>query len=180
MKIYTRKGDEGQTSLLGGTRVPKHHLRIEAYGAVDELNVAIGALADHLSILAYHPLVRQIQHNLFVLGSQLANDPENSQFVLPELPEDAVQQLEDSIDEMNDWLTPLKNFVLPGGCPANSAAHLARTVCRRAERNVTALAESGAVEPQILAYLNRLSDWLFMLARRASQLTGAEEIIWKP
>lgn len=179
MKIYTKKGDQGQTSLLGGTRVDKNDLRIEAYGTVDELNAYLGHLGDMEACRAVLPLIRDIQHNLFVIGSHLANDPEHSQFVLPPLPDTAIAQLEADIDQRETELEPLKNFVLPGGHPGNSMAHIARCVCRRAERRIVALNHETTLPSDILSYLNRLSDWLFVLSRFISKETGALEVLWK-
>ncbi len=180
MKIYTKKGDTGKTSLLGGTRVPKYDLRIEAYGTVDELNSFLGLLHDQpLLQPAYGALIQQIQSHLFTIGSILANDPEKSKFKLPSITEAAVKQLEDSMDEMEAQLPALKTFILPGGHPANSTAHMARSICRRAERRVVELHDHSPLDPVISAYLNRLSDWCFMLARMASQLAGTEEVPWK-
>lgn len=180
MKVYTKKGDTGQTSLLGGTRVPKHHLRIEAYGTVDELNSWMGMLKDQPVAAPYAQLIKQIQDNLFTLGSHLAADPEANRMVLPELLPADVEQLEISIDEMEETLPTLQNFVLPGGHPANSAAHVARCVCRRAERLTVQLDEAWPVEPILLQYLNRLSDWLFVFSRELTRLAGAEEVAWSP
>lgn len=179
MKIYTKKGDQGKTSLLGGSRVPKYHLRIEAYGTVDELNSLMGLIGDQEVNNSFLPLIRSVQHELFTLGSQLANDPEHSHFKLPDISEDAISSLESSIDKMNEELPPLKNFILPGGHIANSYAHMARSVCRRAERRVVELNETEPIPADILAYLNRLSDWLFVLARYISFKTKSSEIIWK-
>ncbi|MDX1905721.1 MAG: cob(I)yrinic acid a,c-diamide adenosyltransferase [Bacteroidia bacterium] len=178
MKIYTKKGDTGDTGLLGGTRVPKYHLRIEAYGTIDELNACLGMLADHEVALDHITLIRDIQGNLFVIGSHLANDEAASHFTLPPLPPHATELLEHSIDQMEAELPPLKNFVLPGGHPANSAAHLARCVCRRAERRIVELSQEIAVVPEMIVYLNRLSDWLFVLSRLLSHRAGAREILW--
>ncbi|MBX7243035.1 MAG: cob(I)yrinic acid a,c-diamide adenosyltransferase [Bacteroidia bacterium] len=178
MKIYTKKGDSGETSLIGGTRVPKHHIRIEAYGTTDELNSCLGLLADYPEMEAQRPFIRQIQSTLFSIGSHLAND--SAHFKLPEIEEKSVQALEASIDEMDKVLPPLTNFVLPGGHPANSTAHIARCICRRAERNVVHLNEIVPVSPIILQYLNRLSDWLFTLSRFISLNAGVEEILWQP
>lgn len=178
-KIYTKTGDAGKTSLLGGTRVPKYHMRIEAYGTVDELNAYMGMIGLEKVLTPLFPLIRDVQNKLFTLGSILANDPEKSHFQLPGLAEDDIQKLEFSIDELNEQLDPLKNFVLPGGHPANAWAHMGRTICRRAERRVVELSEHAELDPLILRYLNRLSDWLFMVARYASKQSGAEEVIWK-
>jgi cob(I)alamin adenosyltransferase len=179
MKIYTKKGDGGTTSLLGGTKVPKYDLRIEAYGTVDELNAYLGQLCDQAAVQAHLSLVREVQNKLFVIGSHLANDPD-SKFELPRLNERDVERLERSMDHMDESLPALKNFVLPGGHPANSIAHVCRTICRRAERRSTELHEQSPVDPLILIYLNRLSDWLFMLSRHLSHQAGAAEIIWQP
>lgn len=180
MKIYTKKGDEGKTSLIGGTRVPKHHLRIECYGTVDELNSYLGVISDQEPAKNYRPLIKQIQDLLFTVGSQLASDPGKSKMQLPELRSGDVKQLEDSIDSMDAELPALTNFVLPGGHPANSFAHVARCVCRRAERLVVQLNETEPVDALIMAYLNRLSDWLFAFSRMMSMLSGAQEILWAP
>lgn len=180
MKIYTKKGDEGLTSLYGGSRVPKHHIRIEAYGTVDELNSFLGLLRDQEASLPYRDFIKKIQDTLFTLGSHLASDPSKSGMKLPEIPDERVQDLETSMDEMDGALPALKNFVLPGGHPANSYAHIARCVCRRAERLVVHLNDLQEVEAIVLRYLNRLSDWLFMYARTLSKETGSEEILWKP
>ncbi|RMG19366.1 MAG: cob(I)yrinic acid a,c-diamide adenosyltransferase [Bacteroidetes bacterium] len=179
MKIYTKKGDSGMTSLLGGTRLPKAHLRIEAYGTVDELNAYMGWIHELEVAEAFRPLIRQVQHNLFVVGSILATDPTRSAFKPPALSADCTAALEASIDEMEAHLPPLKNFVLPGGHQANALAHVARCVCRRAERRIVALHAEEAVPEPILPYLNRLSDWLFVLSRRFSQLTQSPEILWE-
>jgi cob(I)alamin adenosyltransferase len=180
MKVYTKKGDDGHTSLIGGTRVPKHHLRIEAYGTVDELNANVGRLADCDAAAPYRAFLREIQDRLFTMGSLLAADPEKNRMELPLLHSTDVDKLEKSIDQMEEGLEPLKNFILPGGHPANSAAHLARCVCRRAERMVVNLSEQTPVDPLALQYLNRLSDWLFVFAREMTRVTGAEEIAWTP
>ncbi|MFK7970217.1 MAG: cob(I)yrinic acid a,c-diamide adenosyltransferase [Bacteroidia bacterium] len=179
MKIYTKKGDSGETGLLGGTRVPKYDLRIEAYGTVDELNSHIGYMSTFPSLNKHIPLLRGIQDRLFTLGSHLANDPSKSAFKLPDFSPEGIEVLETSIDEMEEHLPPLTNFVLPGGHPANAQAHIARCVCRRAERRVVELASNVDVDANIVRYLNRLSDWLFVLARKASSETGSEEIVWK-
>ncbi|MDX2250429.1 MAG: cob(I)yrinic acid a,c-diamide adenosyltransferase [Bacteroidia bacterium] len=178
MKIYTKKGDNGETSLLGGTRVSKAHLRIEAYGTLDELNAWMGMLSDQAPALEFVSQIRAIQNNLFTIGSILANDPEKSVFKLPEIAEADVILLEKSMDKMEEMLPPLKNFVLPGGHSSNSMAHVARTVCRRAERRVVELHAHSPVNPLIISYLNRLSDWLFVLSRFFSSSTQSPEITW--
>jgi cob(I)alamin adenosyltransferase len=180
MKVYTKKGDQGETSLLGGTRVPKHHIRIEAYGTVDELNSWLGVLKDHAVAGPYAAFLKQIQDTLFTLGSHLAADPDANRMTLPEVTEAHVAELEHSIDQMETQLPQLQNFVLPGGHPANSTAHVARCVCRRAERLVVHLSELSAIEPTHLQYLNRLSDWLFVFSREMTRLAGAEEVTWAP
>ncbi len=179
MKIYTKTGDSGQTSLIGGTRVPKHHIRIEAYGTTDELNSYLGLLGEYAETKDFLPLIRNIQDTLFVMGSHLANDAEKSHFSPTAITEAEVQLLETSIDKMDTELPALKNFILSGGCAANATAHIARCVCRRAERCVVHLNEHETVSPIILHYLNRLSDWLFTVARYASYLSKSEEIVWK-
>ncbi|WNJ19518.1 cob(I)yrinic acid a,c-diamide adenosyltransferase [Pontibacter sp. G13] len=180
MKVYTRKGDGGKTSLLGGTRVDKDDLRIEAYGTVDELNSWMGMLADAEVLSDYRTFIQQLQSHLFTIGSHLANDPENSRFELPKIPETIIEEMEASIDDMNTKLPDLKSFVLPGGHPVNAQSHVARCVCRRAERRCVALSRSATVEPLIIQFLNRLSDWLFVLGRHVAVHHGEGEIPWKP
>lgn len=179
MKIYTKKGDSGTTSLIGGTRVPKHHLRIEAYGTVDELNSFLGLLSVQAAAESFRPLIKSIQDNLFTLGSNLAMEA-GGHMQLPELREEDVLVLEESMDAQEKQLPELRNFVLAGGHEANALAHVSRCVCRRAERAVVLLHETEPVSLLILQYLNRLSDWLFVLARTMSHTTGAEEIAWAP
>ncbi len=180
MKIYTRKGDTGETSLIGGTRVPKHHIRVEAYGTTDELNVCIGMILDHPVGDNERTLLKTIQDRLFTLGAALASDPERSRMAIPDLQENDITQLEEAMDAMDAQLPALQNFILPGGHPAVSACHLARVVCRRAERIVTHLAENEAIEPIIITYLNRLSDYLFVLARKVALDFHVEEVAWRP
>ncbi|MCU0434238.1 MAG: cob(I)yrinic acid a,c-diamide adenosyltransferase [Bacteroidia bacterium] len=180
MKIYTKTGDKGQTSLIGGTRVPKHHIRIEAYGTVDELNSWIGVLRDTIADTTVTELLIEIQDRLFTMGSLLAADPEKSKMKLPELEEGDVTRLEQAIDTMNATLPPMRSFVLPGGNLIVSHCHVARCVCRRAERCVTHLSETAAVSELITRYLNRLSDYLFVLSRKLSHDLGAVETPWKP
>jgi cob(I)alamin adenosyltransferase len=179
MKIYTKKGDDGTTGLLGGTRVPKHHLRIEAYGTVDELNSYLGLLRDlapaHKEILLF------IQDRLFTLGSHLAVDPSHEgKMKLPEIHEADVTALETAMDTMDESLEPMRNFILPGGNVVVSHCHIARTICRRAERCVAALNDHEKVDDLIMHYLNRLSDYLFVLSRKLTVEFNAEEIPWKP
>jgi cob(I)alamin adenosyltransferase len=179
MKIYTKTGDKGQTSLIGGTRVPKHHIRIEAYGTVDELNSWIGLLRDTIEDNHVKEILVEAQDRLFTIGSILASDPEKSKMKLPELKNEDVELLEKEIDAMDKIVPPMKNFVLPGGHPTVSHIHIARCICRRAERCTIHLTESAPVEEIVIHYLNRLSDYLFMLARKVSHDLNAEEIPWK-
>lgn len=183
-KIYTKTGDKGKTSLIGGTKVPKSDERIEAYGTVDELNSHIGLVRDLLKSGSFPEhvldLLRAIQNRLFVVGSSLACDPEkNTGMHIPDLRDEDVFMLEKSIDEMNALMPPMTHFILPGGHAAISSAHIARCVCRRAERCVVRLQEQGAfVEPVVICYLNRLSDYLFVLARFAAHEWQIPEIPW--
>src|SRR5678815_730946 len=180
-KIYTKTGDLGKTSLIGGTRVPKSHLRIETYGTVDELNSFIGFLDDQLTDERTKKILREIQDRLFTIGSSLACDPEKEpKMKLPDLKEEDVSLLEEEIDTMSKVLPEMKNFILPGGHATVSHVHIARCVCRRAERCCVRLNEQATEDLLILKYLNRLSDYLFVLARYASHLLNAEEIAWKP
>jgi cob(I)alamin adenosyltransferase len=181
-KIYTKTGDLGKTSLIGGTKVAKSHLRIESYGTIDELNSFVGMLSDQLDHAHSIALLREIQDRLFTIGSSLACDPEKEpKMTLPDLNETDVELLEKEMDEMNTNLQPMQSFILPGGNLAVSTAHVARCVCRRAERVcVHMLEEQMVIDLLIIKYLNRLSDYLFVLARFAGYLAGAEEIQWKP
>lgn len=180
MKIYTKTGDKGQTSLIGGTRVPKHHLRIEAYGTVDELNSWIGLIRDQQTDDHSITALVEIQDRLFTIGSLLAEDPQGSRMELPALQETDIQFLEQEIDRMDAMLPSLRSFVLPGGHPVVSYVHIARCVCRRTERVVTHLSENSPVDQQILVYLNRLSDYLFVLARFFGQSFNVAETPWFP
>lgn len=180
MKIYTKKGDTGTTQLIGGTRLPKHTLRIEAYGTVDELNAHIGLIRDQQIDALYFKQLLEVQDRLFTIGSQLAADPEKSKMKLPDLIPSDLTFLEEAIDEMNEKLPPMTAFVLPGGHPTISFCHIARCVCRRAERVVSHLHENQKVSELILAYLNRLSDYLFQLSRKLTVDLKATEQIWKP
>ncbi len=178
-KIYTKTGDKGQTSLWGGARVPKHHIRIEAYGTVDELNSYIGVVRDQLQDDELRTALKTIQDRLFTLGSILATDPEKAgKIQTPDLLDSDIKLLETWIDSMESDLPELKNFILPGGHQAVSFCHVARCVCRRAERLTVALNENEPVNELALQYLNRLSDYLFVLSRRIGQLYGVEELIW--
>lgn len=182
MKIYTKTGDKGSTSLIGGTKVSKAHLRIEAYGTVDELNSYIGLCRDHIKDADSRAVLLETQDRLFTVGSALACDPEKeTKLKIPDLHEEDITLLEKAIDKMHEVLPPMKSFILPGGLIAASHLHVARCVCRRAERKVVRLSEeSHEVEIIIQKYLNRLSDYLFVLARYVAFLEKAEEIPWKP
>jgi cob(I)alamin adenosyltransferase len=179
MKIYTKTGDKGTTSLIGGTRVPKHHIRIEAYGTVDELNSWIGIVRDQGINKEQEKVLLEVQDRLFTIGSRLASDPEKSRMKLPEIKEDDVVLLEKNIDKMNEVLPEMRSFILPGGDQAQSFCHVARCVCRRAERNTIHLSEEHPVEELVIKYLNRLSDYLFVLARLIGQERNAVETPWE-
>ncbi len=179
-KIYTRGGDKGQTSLLGGTRVPKYHERIEAYGTIDELNSFIGLIRDQNIDEHYRQVLFQIQNTLFVAESRLAADKVEASESLPVISPEAISQLENEIDKMNEELPELRSFILPGGHPIVSFCHIARTICRRAERLTIKLTEKYNVDEVIVMFLNRLSDYLFVLARKLAKDLNAEEVLWKP
>jgi len=180
MKIYTKKGDNGTTSLIGGKRVPKHHLRIESYGTVDELNSYIGLIRDQNIAKEDIEVLLEIQDRLFTIGSNLAAEPGKSKMVLPELFEKDITFLEDEIDRMDDNLEEMRSFVLPGGNTVVSYSHIARCVCRRAERISVHLSEESEVDEKIITYLNRLSDYLFTLSRKLTKDLDANEIAWVP
>lgn len=182
MKIYTKTGDLGKTSLIGGTKVPKSHLRIETYGTVDELNSYIGLLNDHFSHDRSNTILKEIQDRLFTVGSSLACDPDKEPLMkIPDLLEGDVELLEQEMDWMNETLPPMKFFVLPGGHPAVSTAHVTRCVCRRAERLCVNMQEHELfVDELVIKYLNRLSDYLFVLSRYLCHLLQVTEIPWKP
>ena len=179
MKIYTKTGDQGTTSLLGGTRVPKHHIRIEAYGTLDELNSWVGTIRASLSYKEAILILNQIQNDLFNIGSHLATDPSKTKVKLPEFKQNNIEILENEIDKMDADLPALTNFILPGGSSLVGQIHISRCVCRRAERLITHLAEIESVDPVFIQYINRLSDYLFTLARREALAQGAEEILWQ-
>jgi cob(I)alamin adenosyltransferase len=179
-KIYTKTGDKGQTSLLGGTRVSKHHIRIEAYGTVDELNSHIGLVRDQKIDAHSKKILTEIQDRLFTIGSSLASDPEKSKVKIPILKEEDIILLEKEIDAMNELLPEMKSFILPGGHTSVSFCHIARCVCRRAERKITRLSEESPVDDLVIKYLNRLSDYLFVLSRKFAHDQNAEEIPWRP
>jgi cob(I)alamin adenosyltransferase len=178
MKIYTKTGDAGQTSLFGGRRVAKDDLRVDAYGTVDELNAFVGALCDQALDDDTRQLLHAVQHRLFSLGAHLAADPEKMP-MQPDLTPDDIASLEQAMDRMDAALPPLRNFILPGGHPAVSACHLCRTVCRRAERLVVSLHRTDAVSELALQYLNRLSDYFFVLGRYVAHTLGVAEVIWR-
>ncbi|GAB2690440.1 cob(I)yrinic acid a,c-diamide adenosyltransferase [Mucilaginibacter koreensis] len=180
MKIYTKTGDKGFTSLIGGTRVPKHHLRIESYGTVDELNSYIGLIRDQNIEPSDKQLLKEIQDRLFTIGSSLAADPEKSKMVIPDLKMEDIELLEQEMDRMNTILPQLRHFILPGGSNAVSFCHIARCVCRRAERLCVHLAEESPVDEKVNMYLNRLSDYLFVLARMVGYQQQVPENQWIP
>ena len=181
MKVYTRKGDKGTTQLIGGTRVPKSSLRIEAYGTVDELNSHLGLLKDqHPEMQRIHEQLLDIQDRLFTLGSLLAADPESSSMKLPPIHSEDALRLENWIDEMDNELEPMRQFLLPGGHSTVSICHIARCVCRRAERIIVDLDAVEPVQEEILVYMNRLSDYLFTLSRKLAKDLNAVEHPWNP
>lgn len=180
MKIYTKKGDTGTTGLIGGTRVLKSSLRIESYGTIDELNSYIGVVRDQGIHETKVSQLIEIQDRLFTIGSSLASDPEKSNMKIPDLKESDIQQLERWMDEMDEGLPEMRFFVLPGGHPAVSFCHVARCVCRRAERIIVDLSQNEFVAPLVISYINRLSDYLFVLSRQVTKDTNAVEQPWKP
>ena len=179
MKIYTKTGDKGETSLIGGVRVKKSNIRIEAYGTVDELNSWLGVIRN-IPELKDNPLFQPIQELLFTIGSHLASHPEKGRMKLPPILESDIEGLEKGIDELELGLAPLQTFILPGSSSENGFVHLARTVCRRAERLVVELAQTEPVDEVIVRYLNRLSDYLFVLSRQLTSLQGGKDIPWAP
>ena len=187
MKIYTKTGDKGTTALFGGTRVPKHHIRIECYGTVDELNSHLGLIRDQDIDKHSKNMLITIQENLFTLGAILATDPEKSllksgkaRLNIPRISDADITLLEEEMDHMNTTLAPMTHFVLPGGHQTVSFCHIARCVCRRAERLTTSLNEIEPLQAELLIYLNRLSDYLFVLARKLSYDMQVDEIKWIP
>ncbi|MCX2837445.1 cob(I)yrinic acid a,c-diamide adenosyltransferase [Salinimicrobium sp. MT39] len=187
MKIYTKTGDKGTTALFGGTRVPKHHIRIDSYGTVDELNSHLGLMRDQQVDEHSREIVVKIQDRLFTLGAILATDPEKAvlkngkeRLNIPKISTEDIELLEQEIDRMNEALPPMTHFILPGGHQTVSVCHVARCVCRRAERLATALYEIEPFEEQVLQYLNRLSDYLFVLARKLSHDLQVKEVKWIP
>lgn len=187
MKIYTKTGDDGTTGLFGGTRVPKHHIRIDSYGTVDELNSWLGLIRDQPIAASSRQQLTKIQEQLFTLGAILATDPKkallkngNERLNIPRISLPEIQFLEDAIDEMDSQLPEMTHFILPGGHTTVSYCHIARTVCRRAERKSTLLFENDPFDPVVLSYLNRLSDYLFVLARKLSNELQVKEVKWIP
>ncbi|GGW33595.1 cob(I)yrinic acid a,c-diamide adenosyltransferase [Arenibacter certesii] len=187
MKIYTKTGDDGTTGLFGGTRVPKYHIRIESYGTIDELNSWIGLIKDQEIDSLSKKVLKTIQENLFTLGALLAIDPAKEKLksgkdrlTISKIGISDLEFLEQEIDRMEKGLVPMTHFILPGGHPTVSYCHISRTICRRAERLVAQLHQTSAIDPNILAYINRLSDFLFVLARNLSKQLKAEEILWIP
>ncbi|OYU57285.1 MAG: ATP:cob(I)alamin adenosyltransferase [Chitinophagaceae bacterium BSSC1] len=182
MKIYTKTGDLGKTSLIGGTKVAKSHIRIDTYGTIDELNSYIGLLGDHLTDTRSKTTLTEVQDRLFTIGSSLACDPEKEPMMkIPDLKESDILFLEKEIDSMNELLPPMKFFILPGGHPAISTAHVARCVCRRSERCCVNMMEHELfVDPLVIKYLNRLSDYLFQLSRYIGHLLQVPEKPWRP
>ena len=180
MKIYTKSGDKGYTSLIGGTRVAKYNIRIESYGTIDELNSYIGLIACQDINQPKKNVLKEIQDRLFTIGSSLAADPEKSKMIIPDLEYTDVELLENEIDKMSAILPELKHFILPGGSDAVSYCHLARCVCRRAERITVQLAEENPVDEKIMMYLNRLSDYLFTLGRLIAHDYNTPESVWIP
>ena len=182
IKIYTKTGDLGKTSLIGGTKVPKSHIRIESYGTIDELNSFIGLVNDYLEDTSSKTALKEIQDRLFTIGSSLAVDPEKEPLMkIPDLREEDITWLEKQIDSMNEVLPVMKSFILPGGHVAISTAHIARCVCRRAERICVHMQQEELfVDPLVIKYLNRLSDYLFVLSRYIGHLLQVAEVAWKP
>ena len=187
MKIYTKTGDKGTTALFGGTRVPKHHIRIDSYGTVDELNSHLGLIRDQNIKQHYKDIITHVQDRLFTVGAILATDPEKAilksgkeRLNIPKISEDNIALLETEMDTMNTELPQMTHFVLPGGHQTVSFCHIARCVCRRAERLASALNDLEPIDPMALKYLNRLSDYLFVLARKLSHDLQADEIKWIP
>lgn len=187
MRIYTRSGDKGTTALIGGTRVPKHHIRIETYGTLDELNAHLGMLRSMQVSEKDNAQLVEIQTNLFTMGSELATDPEKAimrngkkRLNISKISPAHIEQMEGWIDRINENLPPLKNFLLPGGNQTVAQSHICRTVCRRTERLATALDEAEGIDENLLKYLNRLSDYLFVLSRKLAKDLQVEETPWTP
>ncbi|MCK5440263.1 MAG: cob(I)yrinic acid a,c-diamide adenosyltransferase [Maribacter sp.] len=187
MKIYTKTGDKGTTALFGGTRVSKHHIRIESYGTIDELNAWLGLIRDQNIDAHSKEIITAIQDRLFAVGAVLATDPKKTilksgkeRLNIPKINTKDIESLEHEMDSMNELLSPMTHFILPGGHTAVSYCHIARTICRRAERMATQLFEKEPFDENVLSYINRLSDYLFVLARKLSKDLKADEIKWIP
>ncbi len=179
MKVYTKKGDKGKTQLLGGSMVDKNHIKLESYGTIDELNAFIGNIYDQ-EISAFHKeILLNIQNQLFNLGSIISFDGKKDKIKLPNVTAENIEMMEKAIDKMEEELPMLKNFILPSGHPTASKCHIARTVCRRAERNLVALGQEQEIDGLHIQYLNRLSDYLFVLARAVLKENNAPEIEWQ-
>ncbi|MEN8117507.1 MAG: cob(I)yrinic acid a,c-diamide adenosyltransferase [Bacteroidota bacterium] len=178
-KIYTKTGDDGTTGLVGGNRVKKYDLRLETYGTVDELNAAVGIIRSYKLPDEIQQLLIQVQNKLFNIGSRLASDEKGDALTANlEIQQEDIEILEKAIDNFEKAIPELKNFVLPGGEPSVAQCHMARTICRRAERRLVEFSEQSPVQPEILKYVNRLSDFLFVLARKLSNINGIEETAW--
>ena len=187
MRIYTKTGDDGTTALFGGTRVNKHHIRIDCYGTIDELNSWMGLIRDQKIDLHSKKTLQSIQDKLFTVGAILATDPEKAvlksgkeRLAIPKISDEDIELLEKEIDAMEEILPPMTHFILPGGHTTVSYCHIARTICRRAERLASHLHENEPIDIRVLSYINRLSDYLFVLARKLSKNLQAEEIRWIP
>ena len=181
MKIYTRTGDDGTTGLIGGSRVKKNHIRLDSYGTVDELNSFIGVVRSLQTDTHADSALEKIQNKLFIIGANLASD-DSVTLIKEQMPvgKTDIELLEKEMDLMIKVLPELRNFILPGGCQASSFCHVARTVCRRAERHIVELSEKSEVDPNLIKYINRLSDYLFVLSRKVSMDQEAPEILWSP
>ena len=178
--VYTRTGDKGTTSLVGGKRVPKTHARLEAYGTIDELNSFIGLLITYLKDQEEKDFLQRVQNNLFVIGSNLATDQSTTQLRQASvIPASLIEEMEQHIDVLDASIPPLTAFVLPGGSRGSAVCHVCRTVCRRAERRILTLSEQADISPELLAYVNRLSDYLFVLSRKINKDENHDEIFWK-
>jgi cob(I)alamin adenosyltransferase len=175
-KIYTKSGDEGYTSLVGGKRVPKTSSRIEAYGTVDELNSFIACLIDEIDQREDREFLSRIQSNLFTIGAYLATEDAEKRC---RISQEEVVLLETEVDKIDEWIPPLKHFILPGGCRSNSLSHVCRTICRRAERGIYRIHEEQKIDAVVLEYINRLSDFFFLFGRKQIFLNNNEEIIWE-
>lgn len=178
MKVYTKTGDTGMTSLVGGKRVPKTHARLEAYGTADELNSHLGLLLTYLTEDEDKAMLLKIQNTLFVVCSELATDVDCKKQPKSTVTEELIEEMEKEIDKINATLPPWRGFILPGGERGAAVGHVCRTVCRRLERRIHALAQEVPVSPLVMCYINRLSDYLFVLARKINLLAGTEENIW--